>query len=52
MPAVSQKQFKFFKMLENNPKKAKKKGISPAKAKEYTSHNKGAMAFKNLPSKK
>jgi hypothetical protein len=39
-------------MLANNPKKAKKKGMSSAKAKEYISHNKGAMAYKNLPSKK
>ncbi len=52
MPATSKKQFNFFKMLEHDPEKAKKKGIKPSVAKEYTSHNKGSMAYKNLPSKK
>jgi hypothetical protein len=39
-------------MLENNPEKAKKKGMSSAAAKEYVSHNKGKMAFNKLPEKK
>lgn len=52
MPATSKKQFKFLAMLANNPEKAKKKGMKPAAAKEYISHNKGSMAFKKLPEKK
>jgi hypothetical protein len=42
------------KMLENNPEKVKAKGkkMSPEAAKEYTSHNKGKMAFNKLPVKK
>lgn len=52
MPAVSKKQFKFMAMIANNPEKAKKKGMKPAAAKEYISHNKGSMAYKNLPGKK
>ena len=52
MPATSKKQFRFLQMLAHNPEKAKKKGMKPVAAKEYISHNKGAMAYKNLPSKK
>lgn len=36
MPAVSKKQFKFFKSMQSNPKEAKAKGISPTLANEYT----------------
>lgn len=52
MPAVSQKQFKFLAMLAHNPEKAKKKGMKPAAAKEYISHNKGSMSYEKLPEKK
>jgi len=36
MPAVSRQQAKFFYAMENNPKEAAKRGISPEVAKEYT----------------
>jgi hypothetical protein len=52
IPVKSQRQFKFMQMMAHNPEKAKKKGMTPAAAKEYTSHNKGSMAYKNLPTKK
>jgi hypothetical protein len=52
MPATSKSQFRFLQMMAHNPEKAKKKGMTPAAAKEYTSHNKGSMAYKNLPTKK
>lgn len=37
MPAKSRQQFKFFKYLEENPKEAAKRGVSPEVAHEYTS---------------
>lgn len=51
MPAVSKAQFRFFKMLENNPKMRKEKGISKETAKEYTSENKGKKGFSKLKEK-
>lgn len=36
MPAKSQQQFKFFKAMENDPKEAAKKGVSPEVAHEFT----------------
>ena len=48
MPARSQKQFKFFKMLANNPKRAKEVGMSPEAADEYTKGNKGKYSYANL----
>lgn len=47
MPARSQQQYRFMKAIENGS--IKKPGLSPQKAKEYTSHNVGSMSFKNLP---
>ena len=43
MPAKSQQQFKFMKMVELG--KIKKPGLSPDKAKEYTE----SVSFKDLP---
>ncbi len=36
MPSVSKQQFKFFEVMKHNPEEAKKKGISPRVANEYT----------------
>lgn len=47
MPAVSKRQFRFFKAIENGS--IKKEGLSRDKAKEYTSENK---SLKNLPESK
>lgn len=52
MPAKSRKQFKFFKMLEHNPKRAKELGVSQEVAAEYTKSNKGKKSYKNLPERK
>ena len=48
MPAKSKQQFKFFKMLENNPELAKEHGISTEKAKEMTEDNVGNKRFSRL----
>lgn len=47
MPAKSKAQFRFFQMLAHNPQMAKKKGISTAKAREFT-----AVSPKKLPERK
>lgn len=49
MPAKSQKQLKFFKMMEHNPDIAKQHGMSSEIAKEYTKENIGKKSYKNLP---
>lgn len=49
MPAKSQAQFRLMKAAENNPKFAKKVGIKPAVAQEFTAANKGKNAYKSLP---
>jgi hypothetical protein len=49
MPAKSQAQFRFMKTAENNPKFAKKAGIRPDVAAEYTESNKGKKAYSKLP---
>lgn len=36
-------------MIAHNPKIAQQKGLSPATAKEYVSHNTGSMRYQNLP---
>jgi len=48
MPSKSQAQYKFFKAVENNPEFAKKTGVDPQVAKEYTKGNKGKYAFSKL----
>ena len=53
MPAKSKAQFRFMKMMEHNPEKAKKQGgPSVAQAKEFTESNKGKKAYSKLPAKK
>ena len=51
MPAKSQAQFRLMKAAENNPKFAKKVGIKPSVAAEFTSSNKGKKAYSALPEK-
>lgn len=46
MPAVSKRQFRFLKAIENGS--IKNKSLSPKEAKEYTSHN---TSYKDLPEK-
>lgn len=48
MPAKSKKQFRFMKAAENNPDFAKKVGISPEVAKEFTEENTGSKAYSRL----
>ncbi len=52
MPAKSQAQFRLMKAAENNPKFAKKVGIRPDVAAEYTESNVGKKAYGKLPEKK
>lgn len=49
MPAKSQAQFRLMKAAENNPKFAKKVGIKPSVAKEFTDPNVGKKAYAKLP---
>jgi hypothetical protein len=51
MPAKSQAQFRLMKAAENNPKFAKKVGIRPDVAAEFTDANKGKKAYGKLPEK-
>ena len=51
MPAKSQSQFRLMKAAEHNPKFAKKVGISPSVAKEYTESNVGKKGYSKLPEK-
>lgn len=41
MPSKSKAQYRFFKMLENNPQLRKEKGISEETVKDYTKMSKG-----------
>ncbi len=52
MPAKSKSQFRLMKAAENNPKFAKKVGISPSTAAEFTSSNTGKKAYAKLPEAK
>ena len=52
MPAKSQAQFRLMKAAESNPKFAKKVGIRPDVAKEYTESNVGKKAYSKLPETK
>ncbi len=49
MPATSKSQFRLMKAVEHNPKIAKKVGISPDIAGEFTQSNKGKKAYDKLP---
>ena len=51
MPAKSQAQFRLMKAAENNPKFAKKVGIKPSVAKEFTEKNVGKKSYEDLPAK-
>ena len=51
MPAKSQAQFRLMKAAENSPKFAKKVGIRPDVAAEFTDSNKGKKAYGKLPEK-
>lgn len=51
MPAKSQAQFRLMKAAENNPKFAKKVGIKPSVAKEFTEANVGKKSYEDLPKK-
>lgn len=51
MSAKSKQQFKFMKAAEHNPEFAKKVGIKPEVAKEYTKENVGKKAFSKLKEK-
>jgi len=51
MPATSKAQFRLMKAVEHNPKLAKRTGISPDVAAEYTSSNTGKKAYGKLPEK-
>jgi hypothetical protein len=52
MPAKSKAQFRFMKAAENDPRFAKKVGIKPSVAKEYTESNVGKKAYSKLPAQK
>lgn len=52
MPATSKAQFRLMKAVENNPKVAKKVGMSQSAAKEYTSSNVGKKSYAKLPEAK
>lgn len=49
MPAKSKSQFRLMKAAEYNPKFAKKVGIKPSVAAEYTESNVGKKAYSKLP---
>jgi hypothetical protein len=51
MPAKSQAQFRLMKAAENDPKVAKRTGISKSVAAEYTESNVGKKAYSKLPAK-
>jgi len=49
MPAKSKAQFRLMKAAENNPKFAKRVGISPDVAAEYTQSNVKGRSYAKLP---
>jgi hypothetical protein len=51
MPAKTRAQFRLMKAAENNPAFAKKVGIKPSVAKEFTQGNVGKKSYKELPMK-
>jgi hypothetical protein len=51
MSAKSKAQFRLMKAAENNPEFAKKVGIEPSVAKEFTKGNVGKKRFKKLKEK-
>ena len=51
MPAKTKSQFRLMKAAENNPEFARKVGIKPSVAKEFTEMNVGKRAYSKLPAK-
>lgn len=51
MPAKSKSQYRLMKAAENNPEFAKKVGIEPEVAAEFTKDNKGKKRFSKLKEK-
>lgn len=51
MPAKSQAQFRLMQAVAHNPKIARKVGMSPEAASEYTESNVGKKAYSKLPEK-
>ena len=51
MPAKTKSQFRLMKAAENNLAFAKKAGIKPSVAKEFTEGNVGKKSYKDLPMK-
>lgn len=51
MPAKSKSQFKLMKAAQYNPAFAKKVGIKPSVAKEFTEGNVGKKSYEDLPQK-
>lgn len=49
MPAKTKSQFRLMKAAENNPAFAKKVGIKPSVASEFTQSNVGKKAYGKLP---
>lgn len=49
MPAKTKSQFRLMKAAENNPAFAKKVGIKPSVAQEFTQSNVGKKAYGKLP---
>jgi hypothetical protein len=52
MPATSKSQFRLMKAAENNPEFAKKVGIKPSVAEEFTQSNVRGKRYAKLPEKK
>ena len=52
MPAKSKSQFRLMKAIEHNPSFAKKVGIKPSVAAEYTQSNVKGKAYGKLPERK
>ena len=52
MPAKSKAQFRLMKAAETNPAVAKRVGIKPSVAAEFTSGNVKGRAYKRLPEAK
>ena len=49
MPAVSQKQKRFFEAVQHNEDFAEKVGVPQSVGKEMTEDNTGKKAYENLP---
>lgn len=51
MPAKTQAQFRLMQAVAHNPEVAKRVGIKPSVAKEFTESNVGKKAYAKLPAK-